>query len=870
MWRLALAQMRRTPGRLAAAGVAIALGSAFVAVALLAGDVMTQTAYRAVTAQYANADVVVEGEGITDTDAAAIGEAPGVRLAEPRASVWAEVSTADGTLWLQIDAPATEPRLEPRRLVDGHPPRDGEIALPAASAESLGLELGDQVALAFTHLSDDGMELSTSVHRLRLVGLVDDTASGLTGQAAGLAPRADVLEWLGYDALGHELIYQRLLVAGDGTVSDAELRTAVRDALDSTNRDSGLITVRTLDEQAEWIIADVTREARLVTTIGLGFAAIALLVAALVIANTFQVLVAQRVRTLALLRCVGADRYQLRRGVIFEALVLGVLGAAAGIALGVLLVQGALLVLAQTWPEVPLPNGARVTASSVLLPLVVGVAVTVVAALAPARAATRVSPLAAMRPADVPRFTERSGKARAWFAGALVASGAAAMGLGIVVTSSDVGTALGLGVLGGGLSFIGILLSAVFWTPRLVALASRLGSRSAAVRLAAANSGRNPRRTAATSAALLIGVTLVVMMSTGAAAARYALAERLDEEFPFDVEARAFYDNGLPGELPPTLVQEMEQVGGVSEVAVLTVGAVEIQTPGTALYADAVGMSTSDAERVLRADEQFAGLGDDAVVVPVQVAEWSGVVDGDVVTLAPVQTFEVGPDGELLKPQRAEGQEIVLHVVVSDLPGTSVLLTPETLQVVDAQSAAGLVWVRLDDAADAREAAARIEAAASRTTGPAVAVAGPATERAAFQEVIDTMLAIVVGLLAVSVVIALVGVANTLSLSVIERRRESATLRAIGLSRRQLRASLAAEGMVIAGVGALAGAVIGTVYGWVGARTVLDGVGPTPFAVVWRDVAAVVVVAMLAGLVASVLPARSAVRTSPVEALAVE
>ncbi|NTW40265.1 MAG: ABC transporter permease, partial [Cellulomonadaceae bacterium] len=147
---------------------------------------------------------------------------------------------------------------------------------------------------------------------------------------------------------------------------------------------------------------------------------------------------------------------------------------------------------------------------------------------------------------------------------------------------------------------------------------------------------------------------------------------------------------------------------------------------------------------------------------------------------------------------------------------------------------------------------------------------GAAVERAFYQRVVDTLLAVVVGLLAVAVVIALVGVANTLSLSVIERRRESATLRAIGLTRRQLRGTLAIEGLLVAGVGAVAGAALGTVYGWAGARTLLGQVSPVGLTVPWRDLALVILVALAAGLLASVLPARHAVRTPPVEALAAE
>lgn len=870
MWRLAMAQMRRSPGRLAAAGVAIALGSAFVTVAILAGGVLTRTAYRAVTAQYANADIVLEGSSLTDDDAAAIADVPGVAAAEPQAGMWVEVAGTAGTLWLEVDAPAQDPRLEARSLVAGRAPSAGEIALPEGAASSLGLAVGDTATVTMTRAdTSESLQVEHSVSELTVVGLVDDAASGLVGSPAGLATREQVLDWITYEAPGEPPLYTTVLVAVDDGVDAAALKPDVRSALAASNPTAGGTTVRTLDEQAEWIIADITSEARMITTIGLAFAAIALIVAALVIANTFQVLVAQRTRTLALLRCVGADRSQLRRSVIIEALVLGVTGAVAGIVLGVALVQGALLVLARTWPGVPLPSGATITAWSVLVPLVMGVAVTLVAAMAPARAATRVSPLAAMRPADAPRFAERAGRVRAWVAGTLVLVGGLTMAGGAALGArSDVVAGLGLGVLGGAVSFLGVLLSAVFWVPRLVALVARVVGRGAAARLAGANSVRNPRRTAATSSALLIGVTLVVMMATGAASARGALGARLDDEFPFDVEARAMDDVGNPGALPQGLIHEFEQASGVREVAVLPTATLDLQRADGSEYQfnAALGMSPADADRVLRSSAQVAGLAQGTVVVPEQVAGWSGIKDGDVLLVSASEVYSAD-DGTVVP---GEGTPTELRAVVTALPGTTLLLTPETLATVSPDAQDATMWVRLADGADAGETVGHLEAAASQSTGAAIQVQAAASERAAFQSVIDTMLAVVIGLLGVSVVIALVGVANTLSLSVIERRRESATLRAIGLSRGQLRASLAAEGMVIACVGALSGAVIGTFYGWVGARTVLVDVGPTPFVVAWREVAIVLGVAVVAGLAASVLPARSAVRTSPVEALAVE
>ena len=177
------------------------------------------------------------------------------------------------------------------------------------------------------------------------------------------------------------------------------------------------------------------------------------------------------------------------------------------------------------------------------------------------------------------------------------------------------------------------------------------------------------------------------------------------------------------------------------------------------------------------------------------------------------------------------------------------------------------VWARLTDV---NESSTVVPAISDVLDNTAVQINGAGVERATLQKVIDTSLAVVVGLLAVAVLIALIGVANTLSLSVIERGRESATLRAIGLSRRQLRGTLAIEGMLIAGVGAVLGAGLGVLYGWAGATTTLAGMGAVQLEVPWPDLAKVMLVALVAGLLASVLPGRAAARTSPVAALGVD
>ena len=201
-------------------------------------------------------------------------------------------------------------------------------------------------------------------------------------------------------------------------------------------------------------------------------------------------------------------------------------------------------------------------------------------------------------------------------------------------------------------------------------------------------------------------------------------------------------------------------------------------------------------------------------------------------------------------------------------------LAEEDLARLGGETVTTALWVSLEPDADPRDVTSNLRdtfTELSSTVGdPPAEILGAAVERAGYEEVIDTLLAIVVGLLGVAVVIALVGVANTLSLSVLERRRESATLRAIGLRKAQLRQMLAIEGVIIAVVGAALGAVLGIVYGWTGSALILGSSGGLRLAVPWRDLAIILAVAVAAGLLASVLPSRTATRTPPVAALAVD
>ena len=846
MLRLTLAQMRRNLGRLSAAGIAVVLGTAFVAATLLAGTVLTSTTTDAVTASFADADLVLTQGDLSSEVVRAVADVPGVASVDRQLQTYAEVNGPGGRLLSAVKAPASDPRLEPETLAAGRMPEaDDEIALPETLAGTIAAGVGAPVEIRLEQWTEEGATSRTE--RLTVVGLLDQGTSAFLGTGGVLVVTAPTLtDWVAYqNPDAPEGAAWTALVALDDGAQPTEVQAAVALVV----ADWG-VTVRTLDEAADALVAELTGSTQVLTALVLAFAAVALLVAGLVITNTLQVLVAQRVRTLALLRCVGADRAQLRRSVIVEALLLGLVASFVGVLLGSVLVQVVLWVLGSSMPDVPLPATISLTPAVVLVPLLAGTLVTLLAGLAPARAATRVAPLAALRPVETP-VARRAGWVRAGVSIAMVVLGGAALAGGMVIARDvDLGAGLALGILGGATSFIGVVLAAVLWVPALMGLAGRALTRSGpAARLAVANGVRNPRRTAATSAALLIGVTLVTMMATGAASARVALGGSLDEQFPVDlaVATAGFEEAEVPAEIRAAL----PDVGGIAATAEIRRGLVlagEAQASLQALGLDAT------AGEVLRDPTVWEALQDGTAVLGWAAAGQAGVADGDVLALRLTE----------------DGPAVELPVVVSDgAPTDQVLLTRETFEQVVPDAPVAEVWLSLEDL----DRAVEVSAAVNRIVSEAevgLATSGAAVERAFFQDVVDTLLAVVVGLLGVAVVIAMVGVANTLSLSVLERRRESATLRAVGMTRGQLRGSLAVEGVLISLVGAVVGAALGVVYGWVGARTLLGEISDVGLQVPWGHLALVLGVALVAGLLASVLPARSAVRTPPVVALAVE
>lgn len=846
MLSITLHQMRTGWVRLIAAGLAIMLGTGFVAASILGGEVMKSAAYQSFTASYAGADLVVspdpEAARPGEFDPATVAEVAaidGVGEVRNKARIGSLYETPAAMAWVLIGSVADH---DPSALSEGAlPAEDDEVALSAELAGRFGIEIGD--ALPLEIIEGDYGDADAPVLDLTVSGvfsapldLFDTSANALVTPSALATPELQPATAFGPLAL--------TLEAG---VAEAEVAAAVADTLGAG------YSITSVTDLAEAQMEHLTGDTNTMRNVLLGFAGVALAVAALVIANTFSVLVANRTRQLALLRTVGASRGQVRRSVLLEALLLGLAASIGGLALGYAVIAGAITVVSRSVPGINLWQGITLGPGLVIATIATGVVLTLIAGWAPARAATRVRPLEALRPEPVQMGTT-AGKFRATIS-ALAFLGGVALLIGAVVISSTetmVGIALALGILGGFLSVFGVVLGSVFLITPVVRLLGRLFGSGVPATVATMGAVRNPRRTATTTNALFIGVGLVAMMATGAATAKTTFDNELTQTFPIDMEAIAVDSGDGTPALSPDQISAARDLPQIAALAPMAHTVIEF-SDGNVLDAFAASQD-ADAGRsmevFLTEPSQLADLGPGEMLIPEWLARGADLGAGDTLTVAGTsETLTIG--------------------AVSNI-GNGILTTPETLADLGAESTTRYLWADLAADADVKETMTHLEDALIQAGGSAVTINSSALEREAFATIIDTLLLVVTAMLAVAIIIALVGVANTLSLSVLERRRESATLRALGLTTGQLRGTLAIEGVLIALVGALVGVLGGLAYGWAGATTVLGAFSTIQPVVPWLTIAAVLATAIIAGLVASVLPARTAVRVSPVAALAQE
>ena len=588
---------------------------------------------------------------------------------------------------------------------------------------------------------------------------------------------------------------------------------------------------------SDWIAerqAEISRGVDVVAIMALLFVSIAFFVAMLVIANTFSILFAQRLQEFALLRCVGVTRRELRRSVRWEALALGVIASTVGVVAGALGGLGLIAVVRIWFDDI---GSASLSPTWVVGAFVLGVLVTVAAAWLPTRAATQVTPLAALRPDAGPDVGAASGRIRLVLAALFVASGC-----GLLALSLQDHTLLVM-LAGGMFSFIGVLLLGPWLIPALVLGASRLFGSGPVRRLAAGNAVRNPRRTATTAASLLIGVTLTTAVLTGVASSRTGLDQEMDASHPLDATLTA-----VSKPLDAGLADRASAAPGVDRTSRLK--GVFASIAGESLPILGVGATSG----VVRGPDDLTPRDGTLALSYDVLAE-----------LPPAQANRLRNAGQVTISIDGRPHELALEF--GEGWGRAGLVSVGTLAELTTEPQPMAVWVRASSGTDAEDLDGDLAALA----GKAATLEGGYSDRAWVDLQVNVMTGAVVGLLGIAVVIALIGIGNTLGLSVLERGRENALLRAMGLTRRQLRRAMAAEGLLLSMVATLLGTAIGLGFAWVGVQVLLAPIAAdTGLTIPGWQLSGVVVVAAVAGLAACVLPAKRAARVSPAAGLALD
>src|SRR3954466_2158476 len=818
--------------RLALTAVSISLGVAFVTGTFVLGDTMTATFDQLYEGLTEGTDVTVRGESaFTDTTTLGatkpfdadvlptVQDVDGVAAAAGSVTGYALILDRSGEPVQPGGAPTLGASYTKHDELAGGftlrsgsaPAGPGQVVLDAATAEKHGFATGDPVTILFA----DGPRAFTVTG---IAGFGDaDNLAGATMATFDLATAQQVL--------GKTGVFDTVAVAGEPGVSPEVLRDRIAAALPE-----GIEAVTSAEVVAESSAA-VADALGFFTTGLLGFAAISLLVGALIIWNTFSILVAQRTRELALLRAVGASRRQVRFSVVAEAFVIGLVSAALGLGLGLGVAAGLRAALGAVGIEVPTTT-LQVESRTILAALLVGVVVTVLAALLPARQATRVAPVAALRAGDAP--ARPVGRTRIAAGALLTVLGAAGLAAAMV-EEGRLGLAAGamLLTLAGVLTLAPPIAAVV--TRLIGAPLARLGGTTA--QLARRNALRSPRRTANTATALMIGLALVSTVTVVASSMKASVADVIADSSRADFILKGA-GQASPG-LPPQLAEELRGVDGVGAVSELRFASARVD--GATTFVSAVDPATAETAADLEVTSgSVADLGSGSVLVSDKVAEAQGWSVGDPVQITYAQTgvqrfTVVGTFGNTTLIGSDYVVDLAAHVA-----NTGSSLDVAVLVVADEGADLEQVRAGMETVVDAYPIA-QLDDAASFTESQG--------------KTIDQLLAIVTMLLALAVIIALLGIVNTLALSVFERTRELGLLRAVGMTRRQVRSVVRWESVIVAVLGALLGAVLGLACGAALTRG-LAGEGLSVVDVPGTRLALYVVAAALAGVLAAIGPAR--------------
>ncbi len=738
------------------------------------------------------------------------------------------------------------------------PEADDEIAIDNTTAETLGVRVGDEVKVA---------TLTGGVESFRLSGTVGlgKDGKGRTG-AKPLFFTTPVAQRLS----GEDGQYNFVVVDAESDLSQEEIADRLATALPDTQVVTGTAFVEENKEQ-------ISQFVDILNIFVSVFGWIALFVAVFIIYNTFTIIVQQRTRETALLRAIGARRRQVLGATVLEAVIVGliasVLGLAVGIAIATLL-AGAMSSVFTVSRTVTLPG-----IGTLAFALVVGVGITVVSALAPAIRSSRVPPIAAMGEVAVDR-SDLSRSRRAWGV-VLLLLGGALIAVGLAESGPNPLFEVGAGA-------VAVLVSvAMVIGPTIAAPVSRVLARVLTTlagisgRLAGENAARNPKRTASTAAALTVGVTLVTLIAVVASSIKTTASEVIQSSVKADFVVATASVTSL-GAIPPELNDQIRKLSSVEASSPMRFGFMRLLDAKA--RADAEGTTPTIPSGTFGVTDD-APPGQDTPVFGVDPSTWFDMLDVGDVDGSPRDLT-----GDALAVQRDYAQDRGWRVgdTIPVYFGATGLRELKVAAIFERNIGAGKIWLPLEtfqanqlpvfnsDAQifvkgrdDVPRSELRSQLDELVKDLPTVSVQDLREYIESQTGPVDMFLAIVYGLLALAVIIALIGIANTLSLSILERTRELGLLRAVGMSRRQLRRSVRYEAAIIAVFGALMGLVLGIAFSAaLSAAVAANNPGILTYHLPVGQLVVITVIAALAGVVAAWLPARRAAGLDVLAAIA--
>ncbi|HVE63642.1 MAG TPA: FtsX-like permease family protein [Mycobacteriales bacterium] len=848
MLRITLASLRGHLRRLLSTSLAVLIGVAFLAGTLVLTDTIERTFNALFADVNAGTDAYVRRVADFRSDfgarprvetalIATVAAVDGVRTAEGTLQGYTQIVGADGEALGNPGQGAPtfggnwqrDPALNPFRLVEGRAPRAAnEVVIDKRSADLGKLDVGDR-----TRVLALGPPYDVTVVGIARFGAADSPLG---------ASYALFTDEVAQRLTGEPGRYDAVVAVADESVSEKELQRRI-----SAVTPAGVEVLTGADITAE----DQNEVAGFLTFFSaflLTFAGIALFVSCFIIYNTFSILVAQRTREMALLRALGATQRQVLWSLIAESAVVGlvasVLGLLAGIGVSSLL-KGLLAALGIDIPA----GGTVVTRSTVVVSLVTGLVVTMVSAYLPARRGARVAPIAALR--DLSVEGAAGSRRRVVLGTVLTAIGASLLIAGLAAVSDRPVVLVGIGAAA---IFLGVaVLGPVIARPVSRVLGAPLPRiQGVAGTLARENAMRNPRRTAATASALMIGVALVGFITIFASSIKASITDSIDKAFRGDFVA----DSALFGfgGLSPDFAARLNNIPEVAVATGLRLGFVQVDGADSALLA--IDPKTYPQVVDLEvAKGSLAELGTDGVAVSESKAKDEGLAIGDPLRL----TFaESGPADFVVRAIYAAGDVTAPADHVVSIAAYALRVPAQ----FDLQ-----VFINIADGVRVDIARAAIERVLADFPNAEL------QDQTEFKEAqgaqINQILNLIYALLGLAVIIALLGIANTLSLSVFERTRELGLLRAVGMTRRQVRRTVRGESVIIALLGTALGLAIGLFFGWALVQALRED-GLTTFRVPVGQLALVTVIAALAGVVAAVRPARRAARLDVLAAIATE